>query len=232
MNDAGSKRISVSGLVGGLVAALMTTSACLTGTAGKRLVDPAGPGQAQQTARTEKTAPCPVTFERRLSRPPQIIAPDERVPDFFLATEECEIVDSRALVGKRAFVVVFFASWCKVCEHKMPELKRVIEARSGELEVLFVTLDDAETSDGTEAFLSRHGLLPGSVVTGRDFVGFSLGYNPFRSVPVVVIVGRSGRVVDVQIGVRRGDRSRLIKALDLAINEQPEGRLLTSYPPP
>ena len=58
-----------------------------------------------------------------------------------------------------------------------------------------------------------------------------MGYNPFRSVPVVVIVGRSGRVVDVQVGVREGDAPRLLRALDMAIDEPPERARLTSYRP-
>lgn len=166
-----------------------------------------------------------------LVEPPELIAPEERVPDFLLATESCEIFDSRELVGKKPFVVVFFASWCTVCEHKMPLLRSALDDRRDELTSLFVSLDEATGFRETEAFLSRHGLLPASAVVGRDFLGFSLGYNPFRSVPVVVIVGRSGHVVDVQVGVREGDETRLVRALDMAIDELPEGPRLTSYRP-
>jgi thiol-disulfide isomerase/thioredoxin len=154
------------------------------------------------------------------------------VPDFLLASERCEIFDSRALVGKRPFVVVFFASWCSVCEHKMPAVRAALEERGDELTTVFVSLDEDEGWAGTEQFLARHGLVPTSAVVGRDFLSFSLGYNPFRSVPVVVVVGRSGRVVDVQIGVHDGDDERLDEALDVAIDELPEGSQLTSYPRP
>jgi thiol-disulfide isomerase/thioredoxin len=196
-----------------------------------RPIDRAQP-VAEVSASSPRSSACPVRRQAVLSRAPEVIAPDERVPDFFLATEGCEIIDSRELVGKEPFVVVFFASWCSVCEHKMPAIQRAVAARNREIRALFVSLDDADGWDATREFLSRHGLSPGSAVAGRDFVGFSLGYNPFRSVPVVVVVGRSGRVVDVQIGVRRGDDGRLIKALDLAIEEPPEQLRLTSYPRP
>ncbi len=164
-----------------------------------------------------------------LSEQPRLIAPDQRVPDFLLATEGCDIFDSRELVGKLPFVVVFFASWCSVCEQKMPELRQALRERAEELTAVFVSLDDAGGWAGTEAFLSRHGLVPTSAVAGRDFLGFSLGYNPFRSVPVVVVVGRSGRVVDIQIGVREGDGRELARALDAAIEELPERAIFTSY---
>jgi len=175
-------------------------------------------------------AECPVPVERAVRGNPPRIAPDERVPDFLLASERCEIFDSRALVGKQPFVVVFFASWCSVCEHKMPAIRAALEERGEELTSLFVSLDEDEGWAGTEQFLARHGLVPTSAVVGRDFLSFSLGYNPFRSVPVVVVVGRSGRVVDVQVGVHDGDDERLDEALDVAIDELPEGSALTSYP--
>ena len=175
---------------------------------------------------------CPVPVERAVQETPARIAPDERVPDFLLASERCEIFDSRALVGKQPFVVVFFASWCSVCEHKMPAVRDALEERGDELTTLFVSLDEDEGWAGTEQFLERHGLVPTSAVVGRDFLSFSLGYNPFRSVPVVVVVGRSGRVVDVQVGVHDGDDERLDEALDIAIDELPEGSKLTSYPRP
>jgi len=197
---------------------------------------PSAPDRASATPALRRLAAsraeCPVPIERALQGTPPRIAPDERVPDFLLASEGCEIFDSRALVGKQPFVVVFFASWCTVCEHKMPALRDALEQRGDALTTLFVSLDEDEGWAGTEQFLARHGLVPNSAVVGRDHLSFSLGYNPFRSVPVVVIVGRSGRVVDVQIGVHEGDDERLDEALDVAIDELPEGSALTSYPPP
>jgi peroxiredoxin len=157
------------------------------------------------------------------------IAPDTRVPDFAVATEACDVYDSRELVGKRAFVVVFFASWCSVCEEKVPSLRDALARRAGQVTPLWVSLDEAR--DGwseIDEFLTRHALRPRSAVSGQAFLDFSFGYNPFGSVPVVVVVGRSGRVVDVQVGVRDGDEAELEKALDRAIEEPPERTLLTS----
>jgi thiol-disulfide isomerase/thioredoxin len=173
-------------------------------------------------------ARCPVPVQPDLADEPEQIEPDERVPDFLLASERCEIFDSRELVGKQPFVVVFFASWCSVCEHKFPLIHRALEERGDDIKALFVSLDDAEGWGDTEQFLARNGMVPTSAVVGRDYMPFSLGYNPFRSVPVVVVVGRSGRVVDVQVGVRDGDEDRLDEALDVAIDELPEMTELSS----
>lgn len=171
----------------------------------------------------ELGAACTVPRQTRLTELPRAIAPDERVPEFLLATEACHIFDSRELVGRQPFVVVFFASWCSVCEHRIPLLRDALQERGGEVVPLWVSLDDA--ADGwseTDDFLERHALARRSAVAGREFIGFSLGYNPFRSVPVVVVVGRAGRVVAVQIGVRDGDDELLEQALDEAIEQPPE----------
>ncbi|MEO8181618.1 MAG: hypothetical protein ABI895_22510, partial [Deltaproteobacteria bacterium] len=76
---------------------------------------------------------CPIPVQQALSEEPARIEPDERVPDFLLASERCEIFDSRELVGKQPFVVVFFASWCSVCEHKMPLVRHALAERSDEV---------------------------------------------------------------------------------------------------
>jgi thiol-disulfide isomerase/thioredoxin len=185
---------------------------------------------AAATTTEAGSAACPVQKQLRLREAPEQIEPEQRVPDFRLATQSCQIIDSQELVGKKPFVVVFFASWCDVCEHKIPIVQEALLERSNELTPLFVSLDEADGWSGTEDFLVRHGLVPEAAVAGREFLGFSFGYNPFRSVPVVVVVGRSGRIVDVQIGSRHGDDYRLGQALDMAIEEQPE-QLVTSYPP-
>jgi hypothetical protein len=176
-------------------------------------------------------AACAVPRQRELSEPPPAISPDERVPDFLLATRGCQIFDSHDLVGKQPFVVVFFASWCSVCEHRVPLLRDALGERAGQVIPLWISLDDAaEGWSETDAFLERHALARQSAVAGREFLGFSLGYNPFRSVPVVVVVGRSGRVVAVQIGVRDGDEDALERALDAAIAEPPERTLVPRAP--
>lgn len=184
---------------------------------------PVAPGPRVRDVFPELAGACPVPRQRQLTQAPAEIAPDERVPEFLLATEACQIFDSRDLVGKQPFVVVFFASWCSVCEHRVPLLRDALRERAGEVVPLWISLDDA--ADGwseTDAFLERHALARQSAVAGREFLGFSFGYNPFRSVPVVVVVGRSGRVVAVQIGVRDGDDDMLERALDAAIAEPPE----------
>jgi redoxin len=230
-----AKLDGVCRLAGGLTLLASSALACAPAAA-SRAAAPTVPGPvAARPARPAQPVgmtSCPSLPARATGLPAHAIAPDERVPDFLLATQACDVLDSRELVGKVPFVVVFFASWCSVCEQKVPQLREAL-ARRSEVTPLWVSLDEA--GDGwsaTNDFLGRHALSPGSAVAGQQFLEFSFGYNPFRSVPVVVVVGRSGRVVTVQIGVRDGDEAELEQALDLAIDEPPEQTRLTSFRPP
>lgn len=217
-------------LARGCAFALATLAACAPATLPASAVEPA---QRVRDVFPDVGSACAVPRQRQLDEPPPAIAPDERVPEFLLATEACQVFDSRDLVGKEPFVVVFFASWCSVCDHRVPLLRDALRERAGQIVPLWISLDDA--ADGwsqTDAFLERHALARQSAVAGREFLGFSFGYNPFRSVPVVVVVGRSGRVVAVQIGVRDGDEASLERALDAAIAEPPELALEASTASP
>jgi thiol-disulfide isomerase/thioredoxin len=166
-------------------------------------------------------APCPVAAQRELDGQPEVIEPERRAPAFRVSTADCQVLDSRGLIGSRAFVVAFFATWCEVCELKLPLLQRALAQHTGQLPLILVSLDDDQTWPDVPEYLARHGLEV-EPVRGHDFMPFSLGYNPFGAVPLTVVVGRSGRVLDVQLGLRRTDFGRLMQAMDSALAEPPE----------
>src|SRR6187551_249924 len=102
------------------LALALAVSGCMPAAPASGPVPPASPARASAADAESDVlalrrlaasrAQCPVPPERALRETPTRIAPDERVPDFLLASERCEVFDSRALVGKQPFVVVFFAS--------------------------------------------------------------------------------------------------------------------------
>jgi peroxiredoxin len=136
------------------------------------------------------------------------------VPDFRLRTVDGKMFDSAALVGHKAFVVVFFATWCPVCELKLPLLRAALDA-VGPLTVIGIAVDEPETFPKVEAYVKRFGLrFP--IVRASEHPVFNMSYNPFSTVPLVVVVGQNGGLVDYQMGYTPTDRERLIAALKLA----------------
>lgn len=138
---------------------------------------------------------------------------DGPVPDFVVHTVEGGEYDSTALVGSRPFLVVFFATWCDSCTPKLDSLKRSLDDEP--MLLIPVSVDGPETWSGVQGYLRARGFsLP--VVRGQDQPQFVMSYNPFNSVPTLVVVGRNGGLVDYQMGYNAGDDARLADSLKLA----------------
>jgi hypothetical protein len=139
---------------------------------------------------------------------------DGPVPGFKVKTIDGRLLDSTALVGNEPFIVFFFATWCSMCDQKMPHVRRALEA-TGPVKVIGVSLDESSTWPHAPGYLKEHGInVP--LVRGSDYPRFALSYNPFSMIPLVVIVGRNGGLVDFQMGYANNDRERLIAAVQLA----------------
>jgi thiol-disulfide isomerase/thioredoxin len=150
----------------------------------------------------------------------ETIAPERRVPAFDVMTLDCRSLKSGELVGKRPFVLVFFSSWCRVCDRKMPAVRAAAAAVGNDVDFIGVALDEDETWKNVPSFIERHGIaFP--VVRGTRYRSFSYGYDPLGSIPVVVVVGRDGVVVDLQVGYSPFDYNRLVGAAALAEKARP-----------
>jgi hypothetical protein len=139
---------------------------------------------------------------------------DGPVPPFHLRTTSRQVVDSTALVGARPFVIVFFATWCASCGQKLDVLRQALSHFS-DYTVIGVSVDDESTWPNVPAYVRGHGFsFP--VVSGLEHPSFTISYNPFSTVPLIVVVGRNGGLVDYQLGDEPNDDRRLIASLELA----------------
>lgn len=172
--------------------------------------------ESASTPRLEAPPPAPEPE----SEPFRVLSPVERVPDFGVATTAGARFASRDLVGKEPFVIVFFATWCQICELKLPVVAAALGPH-GNVPVLLVSLDDAETWDEVPRFLGRHGFHR-PVVRGTTFPRFALAYDPMQTVPVVAVVGRNGYLVDYQVGYSRSHAPRLAAAVEIAVRMAPD----------
>jgi thiol-disulfide isomerase/thioredoxin len=139
---------------------------------------------------------------------------DGPVPDFDLVTPDGVHYSSSELVGKQPFVTVFFATWCDYCAVELQALQRSL-AEVGPMPVIPVSADGSETWQQVPAYLAQFGLRQ-SAVRARDYPLFSVAYDPFDTVPVVVIVGRNGGLVDYHVGYDPAYAERLKASLRLA----------------
>jgi hypothetical protein len=136
------------------------------------------------------------------------------VPDFIVTSTDGERFDSKDLVGETAFAVFFFATWCRMCEFEVAALRRALDVL-GPLKVLYVSMDGPESWSEVDGYLAERGL-SGPVVRASDHFRFRLSYNPFNTVPLVVVVGKNGGLVDYQLGYEIDAEQRFVSAVKLA----------------
>lgn len=119
------------------------------------------------------------------------------------------------IVGKEAFVVVFFATWCELCATKIETVKRATSEVPG-ARILLVSVDDEATASHVPGFLRERRLEGASVIDGLDHPSFVASYNPTSALPLVAVVGRDGSLVGAQRGLWSGDGQRLEQLLHQA----------------
>lgn len=148
-------------------------------------------------------------FERTISY-------SQTVPNFQLV--DFERGDApQDLVGKEAFVVVFFATWCELCVKKI-ETVQIATSRVPGAKLLFVSVDDETTKSHVAGFMREQRLEEIPVVDGLENPAFLASYNPSSSLPLVTVVGKAGDLIVSQIGLVFGDGQRLERALEIALH--------------
>lgn len=138
---------------------------------------------------------------------------DGPVPDFDLSAGGAAY-RSQQMVGQQPFVVVFFATWCEACGLKLQSMQRAMRA-TGPMSVIPVSVDGPETWHDVGHYLEQYGIFE-PAVRATDYPFFAYSYNPFETVPLVVIVGRNGGLADLQLGYDSAQESRLSASLRLA----------------
>jgi hypothetical protein len=157
----------------------------------------------------------PVAAEAATNASFRIVGMDDGpVPDFELATSNGDRYLSKTLVGHQPFVTVFFATWCDYCAVELKALERAL-GEVGPMLVIPVSADGNETWQDVAPYLASFGIHQ-PAVRARDYPLFSMAYDPFDTVPVVVIVGRNGGLVDYHVGYDPAYTERLAASLRLA----------------
>jgi peroxiredoxin len=121
-------------------------------------------------------------------------------------------------LGKHVVLLDFWATFCEPCKAEFPHLADLY-ARDKEkgLLVLGVAMDGPESSAEVPAFVKRHDVtFP--VVLDDDSRIASL-YDPKKSMPLSVLIGRDGRITVVREGYNPGDEKLVDADVAKALGE-------------
>lgn len=139
---------------------------------------------------------------------------DSEVPAFELKAPSGAQYSSKALVGQQAFVTVFFATWCDYCRVELSAMQQAI-AKTGPLTIIPVSVDGPDSWQQVPSYLASFGVRA-EAVRALDYPRFSASYNPFDTVPLLVVVGRNGELVDCLVGYDPAHADRLVTSLKVA----------------
>jgi len=125
-------------------------------------------------------------------------------------------LDSRSLIGKKALLVRFQSSWCKVCGEEAPIIERIwTRYRPLGIEVLGVHVEDTEAD--ARRFLKNVGATyPAGMDPRRQIAN---RFNA-KGTPYTIVINKRGEIV-ARFAGRTGE-ARLVRALDPLVKQPPK----------
>lgn len=130
-------------------------------------------------------------------------------PDFTLRDVDGRDVSLSDFAG-RVVLLDFWATWCVPCEAAMPHLQSMYEKYEAQgFTVLAISMDGPESLASVGPFARRYGLtFPVLLDVETHVTGI---YNPKRTAPLSVFIGRDGKVAHTRQGFSAGDE-QLVEA--------------------
>ncbi|MBI5542490.1 MAG: TlpA family protein disulfide reductase [Deltaproteobacteria bacterium] len=131
--------------------------------------------------------------------------------DFTLRTIDGTTFTLSEHLGKKVLVLDFWATWCVPCLAAMPHLQAMSERYRDELLVIGISMDGPETVAQVGPTAATRGVrFP--ILLDEETRAVSV-YNPHRSAPYTVLIGKDGRVASAREGYNSGDEVMLEKAV-------------------
>jgi peroxiredoxin len=156
-------------------------------------------------AATSAVAPRPA--EANATPPPAAGA--HVAEDFSLRDVEGHDVRLSSFAGK-VVLIDFWQTWCVPCAAEIPHLQRMYsELKDKGFVVLGISMDGPETVAQVGPFIQRNALTFPVLLDEETKV--TALYNPARSAPLAILIGRDGRIVRTREGYDAGDE-KLIEA--------------------
>jgi peroxiredoxin len=141
-------------------------------------------------------------------------------PDFTARDIEGKTFRLSDHLGREVVLLDFWSTFCEPCKAEFPHLRAMYERQKSKgLLVVGVSMDGPESIADVPAFVRRYGIVF-PVVLDDDSRIASL-YDPKKSMPLSVLIGRDGHVLVVREGYNPGDETLVEADVALALGETP-----------
>jgi peroxiredoxin len=131
-----------------------------------------------------------------------------RAADFVLRDLEGRDVRLSDYLGKQVILLDFWATWCVPCEAALPHVEALYQKYKDQgFTVLGIAMDDSQTVAQVGPFARRYNLsFP--VLLDEETKVVQL-YNPKRTAPFQILIGKNGTVAKERQGYNAGDEKLL-----------------------
>jgi thiol-disulfide isomerase/thioredoxin len=104
----------------------------------------------------------------------------------------------------KVVVVSFWASWCEPCREELPALENLQRAAKGSVQVVAVNMDSADRVPEVRHILKDFTLLLTTDSRHKAFAAYGV-----RGIPLMVIIGRDGRIASMHSGYGEGRNAQI-----------------------
>lgn len=138
-----------------------------------------------------------------------------RAPDFVLRDADGKSVHLSRVLGERAVLLNFWATWCPPCREEMPTMERAYrDYKARGLEVLAVSIDagsEAAVTARVKVFMKKLKLTFPALL---DLNGEVVHSYRLRGLPMTFLIDRTGVIRFAELGFRDWSDAEARKKLD------------------
>ena len=127
----------------------------------------------------------------------RFVSNPQPVPPFLVNALDGQTISTAGLHGK-VVIVNFWATWCPPCREEIPALIRLQEKYKDRLQIIGISLDDADQADSVTDFAKQNGINYPIVMASPEVVD---EYGGVPALPTSFIVDPNGGVVQKHVGL-------------------------------
>ena len=107
-------------------------------------------------------------------------------------------------LGKSMIILDFWATWCKPCVRELPHINKIYETyKDSGLKVYAISTDNASSKSKIRPTMKRHKLtIPVLLDPSNEVIR---KYNPTKTIPYLVVIGKNGETIREFSGYKPGD---------------------------